>query len=311
MSNKIEFAEINEIPLRRFFPGEGTDFTPWLIENIEYLGNAIGIDIIDAEREVKIGDFSLDIQAFESGTERVIAIENQFDKTDHRHLGQLMTYMAGIKANIIVWIAEEFRYEHISAINHLNQISDKNVEFFCIRPRLIKIANSPPSIEFLVIAKPDEWVKDKKPSTQGYTPPITQNEFFKYLDIEGKRFFENLFTFAEEKGLPLHWGRVGFSLNVDLDEKHVSILRGYSNKSNYGQIVGSTFGFIEKFVNDGEKIVKFYRKGLSPFFVSTGPGMKWIIKNIKKEDEEKFYQVLNKVIEMIIEKGLLEDEIKY
>lgn len=289
------------------FPGEGTDFTPWLTENIELLGNAIGIDLIDAEREVRIGDFSLDIMASESGTERIVAIENQFEKTDHRHLGQLITYMAGIDAKVVVWIAEEFRNEHITSINHLNQISDKEIAFFCIRPRIIKIGESKPSLEFIIIAKPDKWekiVKDDRVTRS----IIGENEFINSLNVVGKHFFRTLFDYSFKNDLIVSWGKVGFALNVNVNGKNVSVLRGYPLGSNYGQIVSTTFRFIEKYIQNGESIVATYRKGL-PFFQSTGPGLKWVIENISKENEDKFYQVLSEVINLIRENGLKEESV--
>ena len=305
MKSNIEFASITEIALREYFPREGNDFTPWLAEKIDLLGEAIGIDLIDAETEVRIGDYRLDIMASDASSDRKVAIENQFESTDHRHLGQLITYMAGIEAKVVVWIAEEFRYEHISAINHLNEISDEEIAFFCVRPRLIRIGDSDPSLEFIVVAKPDKWLKDSKSTTE-YTPPTNKDDFLNSLKWDGKEFFTKLFKFSVDNGLPVRWGKVGFSLNVELDGKLVSFLRGYSPKSNYGQILGTTFGFIEKYVQDGELIVKEYKDGLAGFFVSTGPGMKWNIKNVDYSEEEQFYKVLNKVIDKIRENGLIE-----
>lgn len=304
MSKKFEFVEIKEIPLNKMFSGEGKDFTPWLTENIELLGNVIGIDLIDAIREVKIGDFSLDIQATESDTGRIVAIENQYQTTDHRHLGQLITYMAGIDAEVVVWIAEEFRNEHISAINYLNHISDKNISFFCIRPRIITIGESDPSLEFVIIAKPDDWDKKVKNDRESQTI-LDKEDFMRSLNIEGKKFFETLFEFATKKGLNTSWGKAGFALRVAADGKNVSILRGYPEKSYYGQIISTTFGFIEKYVKGGELIIADYKRGL-PFFQSTGPNLKWNIKNISEEDEHKFYQVLIEVIDSIKKNGLRE-----
>ena len=166
MVEKIKFADINELSLNEFFINEAQDFTPWLQENIELLGNTIGIDIEDADTEVPIGNYRLDILATESGSDRKIAIENQYGTTNHKHLGQIITYMAGINAEIVVWIAENFNTEHIAAINHLNQISNENIAFFCIKPRLIKIGNSEPAIEFVIITKPDEWEKQLKSETK-------------------------------------------------------------------------------------------------------------------------------------------------
>ncbi len=178
MSEEINLGDIEELPLNQLFKLEDRDFTPWLQKNIEVLGNVIGMDIGDAETEVSIGNYRLDILAYESGTERKIAIENQYGKTNHAHLGQLITYMAGINAEVVVWIAEDFNAEHITAINHLNQISIENVAFFCIKPRLIKIGDSTPAIEFLVVAKPDEWEKHVRIESNISDRQIKYNNFW-------------------------------------------------------------------------------------------------------------------------------------
>lgn len=163
MVDKLDFATIEEIPLRNYFSREDTNFTPWLRDNIQLLGDTIGIDIVDPSTEVPIGTYRLDILANESGTSRKIAIENQFGVTDHDHLGKLLTYMAGVNADVVIWVAEGFKDEHITAINHLNQISNSDTAFFCIRPRLIRIEKSKPAFEFSIITQPDEWEKANKP----------------------------------------------------------------------------------------------------------------------------------------------------
>ncbi|WP_334097622.1 DUF4268 domain-containing protein [Methanobacterium formicicum] len=163
---KFDLGDIKEVPLRNFFPKEDLNFTPWLAENITLLGETIGLELTDSITEFPIGNYRLDILAEESGTNRTIVIENQFGTTDHSHLGQLITYMAGADADVVIWLAEEFNNEHITAVNHLNQISNDDISFFCIKPRLIKIGDSKPAIEFLVKAKPDEWEKTIKSEQQ-------------------------------------------------------------------------------------------------------------------------------------------------
>ncbi|HHV75513.1 MAG TPA: hypothetical protein GXX41_12945 [Thermoanaerobacterium sp.] len=302
--NKKTFSPIIEIPLRRFFKRENKDFTPWLQENIELLGDAIGIEVTGAETEVPIGNYKLDILAIEPGTERKIAIENQFGTTNHTHLGQLITYMAGVKADVVVWIAEDFKDEHITAINTLNKISDENFAFFCIKPRIIKIENSNPALEFIVLAKPDKWEKSiSQPRPQ---PIFTRKKFLKSLDQEGKEFFKSLLEFAWKNYLPIHWGTKGFSLNVELNDEHVNILYGWSPLSTYGQSVSIAISPIIKKVKNGDSILDIYKRGLSGIFESTGTGLKWTIKNIEKDQIDKFYQTLNKVIKKIKEQGLNE-----
>lgn len=83
-----EFGEIASVDIRKIWPNEATDFTPWLVENIERLGSALGMDIEVQEREAGVGDFSLDIRAKDLGSGRTIVIENQLTQTDHDHLGK-------------------------------------------------------------------------------------------------------------------------------------------------------------------------------------------------------------------------------
>lgn len=42
MVKEIDLDEIVEISLRNYFPREDLDFTPWLAENINLLGETIG-----------------------------------------------------------------------------------------------------------------------------------------------------------------------------------------------------------------------------------------------------------------------------
>src|SRR6266478_856868 len=56
------------------------------------------------------------IVACEVGTNRPVLIENQLERTDHGHLGQLLTYAGGLDAAVVVWISPEIRDEHRKAL---------------------------------------------------------------------------------------------------------------------------------------------------------------------------------------------------
>lgn len=203
MDDKLDFATIEEIPLRTHFSREDTNFTPWLRDNIQLLGDKIGIDIVDPSTEVPIGTYRLDILANESGTSRKIAIENQFGITDHDHLGKLLTYMAGVNADVVIWVAEGFKDEHITAINHLNQISNSETAFFCIKPRLIRIEKSKPAFEFTIITQPDEWEKANKP--QGSNE--LEREYSKFWSL---LIDEHADTIPNLKSRALKYNSLGF-----------------------------------------------------------------------------------------------------
>lgn len=165
--------------LRTIWPHEALDFTPWLIEedNITLLSDAIGIDITVSERESSVGDFSLDIFAIETGTDKKIIIENQLGDTDHDHLGKLITYASGKDANTIIWIVKKAREEHKAAIEWLNNHTDEEIGFFLCEIKLYKIGDSRPAVKFEIIEKPNDWTKEIKKSD---APSETEQQRYEY-----------------------------------------------------------------------------------------------------------------------------------
>ena len=131
MTTARELGKIERVDdIREYWPKEANDFTPWLARNISLLGDALGMELEAEEQEAPVGNFSMDILAQDLQTNRPVVIENQFGATDHRHLGQLLTYATGIEADVVVWIAEEFRDEHRATLDYLNQRTDEETAFF-------------------------------------------------------------------------------------------------------------------------------------------------------------------------------------
>ena len=100
---------------------EDRHFTPWLADNLHMLGGALGMNLKLVQTEKPVGPFFCDILAKERGSGVQVAIENQLEWTDHSHLGQLLTYAAGLDARIAVWVAPDFQYEHAKALHRLNK----------------------------------------------------------------------------------------------------------------------------------------------------------------------------------------------
>jgi hypothetical protein len=154
-------AEIEEHELRSVWENEERDFTRWLTENIDLLSEELGIEMEDARVEEVIGDFSADIVAREMNTGETVVIENQYNKTDHDHLGKLLTYSAGKRAGFTMWLAEEFRSEHRSVLEWLNESGPKDVKFFAIKPRVVSIGDSENrGFEFEVVVEPNDWERE-------------------------------------------------------------------------------------------------------------------------------------------------------
>ena len=161
----VNISKISRISIREEFPDEARNFTPWLKENLHYIGEKLHLSFTDeVETEISVGRFSCDVMAHTTDGHRVV-IENQFGKADHDHLGKILTYAAGLEADILIWIAEDFLPEHITALNWLNSnTSEENPSFFAIKIGLIKIDDSNPALEVNTIVHPDQWARQVKTS---------------------------------------------------------------------------------------------------------------------------------------------------
>ncbi|PJE37489.1 hypothetical protein CVM52_06915 [Pseudooceanicola lipolyticus] len=152
----IKFGRLEDLPLREAWKHEALQFTPWLAENIEHLSEAIGVQLELTGTEVAVETFSADILARDLDG-NVVLIENQLEQTDHTHLGQIMTYLAGLEAQTVIWIAPAFREPHLSAIRWLNEHTSDGFSFFAIKARVVRIGDSPYAPIFEVIEKPSAW----------------------------------------------------------------------------------------------------------------------------------------------------------
>ncbi len=160
-------GRIKKVELRSVFEKEDKNFTPWLNNHLDILGEKLGLNITDSNTEEDVGDFNCDIRAKDSDSNKTIVIENQFGTTDHDHLGKIFTYAAGKGASIIIWIAEKFREEHQKVLEWLNENVDpkSGLSFFGVEIRLIKIENSMPAPDFDIIVKPNDWERTIKMSS--------------------------------------------------------------------------------------------------------------------------------------------------
>ena len=149
------------LDVRTLWQNESAEFTPWLAqeENIERLGNALGIELEAEGIEVAVGPYSADILARDTSTGDYVVIENQLEKTNHDHLGKAITYASVLDASAVVWVAREFTEEHKKALDWLNDKSTDDLAFYGVRVELWKIDDSLPAVQFNVISRPVDIIR--------------------------------------------------------------------------------------------------------------------------------------------------------
>ena len=216
----MEFGRLTKVDLRNAWTREDTHFTPWLAEeeNLRLLGEAIGMSLEVQAVEQLVGPFRADLLCKDADDHSLVLVENQIERTDHGHLGQVITYAAGLDAVTIVWIAKRFTDEHRAALEWLNEVSHDQIRFFGLEVELWQIGDSPVAPKFNIVARPNDWTRSVREATQG---PASEHQSFRF------EFWRAFLEHLEGAGSRLsssrtpskdHWmtwgvGRAGFHLS--------------------------------------------------------------------------------------------------
>lgn len=155
--NLPQLGILQEMELRQAWAHEAHQFTPWLAQHLDQLAAQIGIPLELEGSEVSVETFSADILARNPQDNSLVLIENQLERSDHTHLGQIMTYLAGLEASVVIWVAADFREAHLSAIHWLNEHTGDAFSFFAVKVRVVRIDDSPLAPVFEVVARPNAW----------------------------------------------------------------------------------------------------------------------------------------------------------
>ena len=212
-------GRLERVDLRVAWISEWSDFTPWLAqpENLKLLAETVGIDLEFEAQEKEVGPFRADILCKDTLDGSWVLIENQLERTDHTHLGQLLTYASGLETVTIIWIAQRFTEEHRATLDWLNEITNERFAFFGLEIELWRIGNSPVAPKFNVVSKPNDWSKNVRTSADKVSELSdvrkTQLEFWTAF----KAYMEDSSKIRCQKPAPQHWmyhsiGRSGFGL---------------------------------------------------------------------------------------------------
>ena len=157
MGETGQFGTLEPVDVRQAWRHEAQDFTPWLAANLDQLASVLGVELECENTEVRVGPYRADIVARIPQNDTRVLVENQLGDADLRHLGQLLAYLAGLEAEMVVWVATGFDEAHRSAIRWLNEHTADPFAFFAVRLELVRIDDSRPAPIFDVIERPNEW----------------------------------------------------------------------------------------------------------------------------------------------------------
>lgn len=220
-------GRLTRVELRDIWLSESTDFTPWLAreENLTVLAETLGLDLELEAQEKSVGPFRADILCKDIGSNAWVLVENQLERTDHGHLGQLLTYASGLEAVTIVWIAARFTEEHRSTLDWLNKITDDTFRFFGLEVELWRIGDSAAAPKFNIVSKPNDWSRSVAQAARAIDETelsdvrILQRDYWNALNPALERARGAIS--GNRKAQPQSWmnypiGRTGFTLGASM-----------------------------------------------------------------------------------------------
>lgn len=218
-------GSLESVDLREIWVDEAREFTPWLAEakNLARLSDALEMDLELEGVEVPVGPYSADIVANDTVSNSRVVIENQLEKTNHDHLGKILTYASGLDARVIIWIAKEFTEEHRRAIDYLNDKAAPDLCIYALEVKVYRIGPSDPAPQFKIIAKPNEYSASVKKDERGFTETKALylelwNAFRDHLKSAGSML-------SQRKARAQHWytlaiGRSKFQISLTASTMH-------------------------------------------------------------------------------------------
>ena len=297
----VKIGKLEKVNLREVWKNEASDFTTWLSENIHILGETLNLNLTEGETEKKVEAslFSIDIATQTEEGEQVI-IENQLEKTDHKHLGQILTYMINMDSKITIWITQNPRPEHIKVINYLNE-ELKNKNFYLVKVEAYSIDNSNPAPYFSVICQPSKEMKElSRVKEEG-----TEREKLKF------NFWKALFEKSQNKTDLFSTAKPSYWTSVESKMANIKDISLYYNINKNHNAIGFTFSenqksYFEEIKNNLEHDLGF-ELSLKEVGSSGGIGVsdRYKLQSNSKDggyrDTEQWNEIQNQMIDSMIE----------
>lgn len=291
-----KMGKLKEVDIRKLWGHEQYDFSNWLADNLDELNDEIGLTLSEVEKEVYVGAYRCDLVGQDEVTGEKVIIENQLEKSNHDHLGKIITYASGLDASVIVWIVKEAREEHRSAIEWLNNNTSKNINFFLIEIHAYQIGNSEYAPKFEVVEKPNDFIKNAKNQSGSGEMNKRQSERLEFWTQFNEVVAERGKPFNIRKATTDHW----YDIAIGISGAHIAL--NLVNKENC--VV------VELYISDDKELYDMLYEKKNEIEQKIGLSLDWRRLNDKKasrviykieglnfEDHSNYTELMNEMID--------------
>ena len=227
-------------------------------------------------------------------------IENQLEKSNHDHLGKLITYLTSLEAKTAIWIVADPRPEHVRAISWLNESS--SASFYLIKVEAIRIGDSPPAPLLTLIVGPSEETRKigekKKTMAESY---IIRKNFWTQLLEQSKditKLHSNISP-SKENWITTSAGKSGLALNYTTNQNQ-SVVELYIDRGKDAEEENKII--FEELFKEKENIENIYGKALvwQSLEGKRACRIKDVVEGGYRDAEEKWPEIHKNMIESMI-----------
>jgi hypothetical protein len=208
----MQISRLKRVPIRRVWVNEEKDFTPWLLGHLDTLSEVLEMELSPVDKEVSVGNtFEADLIA-EGPDGGLVVIENQFGKSDHDHLGKVLTYLVNLNAKTAIWICENPQQAHKEAVDWLNKSSAADISFYLVKLEAFQIGElSDVAPHFSIIAEPSLQMKEAGEAVEEQSERVAKRrQFWNSLLTESNKQ-THLFSNISPSGN--HWLSTGAGMS--------------------------------------------------------------------------------------------------
>ncbi|HYY82116.1 MAG TPA: DUF4268 domain-containing protein [Actinomycetes bacterium] len=158
---RLGLGRLERLDLKSFWGEQLPDLTPWFVQNVDLLGQTLGIDITPLQREIHVDSGAFNVLGSDAQG-RPVVIENRLEASDPNQLGQLIVHASALEAAVVVWVAPRFHEEFRRSLEWLNDRTDAKVDFFGVELGLVRIGRSLPAPVLDVVVTPRGWRQGRR-----------------------------------------------------------------------------------------------------------------------------------------------------
>ena len=163
-------------------------------------------------------------------------IEHRSDETYQYQLGQVLACAVDYDVRILIWIADNFREEHRSALDWLNRWTPEVVQAYGVEVRSTMKGNATANLQFVPVVAPASWSRSGQSERIPKIQAVVLREFFQKLadELQNEDFMDKQQIVAKyDQSFSSGLSEMAFHASFEADGNAWVYIPGWPSRNNH------------------------------------------------------------------------------